>query len=140
MFTGEYAHNVDPKNRIFVPAKFRDELGESFIVARDLRGARLKVFSLEGWQEYIAPILSQERKISEKAMRYLHRNASQVSPDAQGRILLSRELLDYAQISKEAVVVGCSTYLEIWSLENWKSEIEDEDSDEIRFELEKFGL
>ena len=140
MFTGEYEHNVDAKNRIFVPARFRDELGETFMVARDLRGARLKMFSLEGWQNYIAPIMEQERKISEKALRYLHRNAMQVSPDSQGRILLSRELLDYAEISKSAVIVGCSSYAEIWSAENWRAELDSEDNDEISRELERFGL
>ena len=140
MFTGEYAHSVDAKNRIFVPARFREELGESFIVARDIRGERLKVFSLEGWQEYIAPIMSQERKLSEKAIRYLHRNALQVSPDAQGRILLTKDLLTYARIVKEAVIVGCSTYIEIWSAESYQSEIESEDAEEIRAELEMFGL
>ena len=140
MFTGEYEHNVDAKNRIFVPARFRDELGETFMVARDLRGARLKMFSLEGWQNYIAPIMEQERKISEKAVRYLHRNAMQVSPDSQGRILLSRELLDYAQISKSAVIVGCSSYAEIWSAENWRAELDSEDNAEISRELERFGL
>ena len=140
MFTGEYAHSVDAKNRIFVPARFREELGESFIVARDIRGERLKVFSLEGWQEYIAPIMSQERKLSEKAIRYLHRNALQVSPDAQGRILLTKDLLSYAGIVKDAVIVGCSSYVEIWSAENYAREVESEDADEIRRELEMFGL
>lgn len=140
MFTGEYEHNVDAKNRIFVPARFRDELGETFMVARDLRGARLKLFSLAGWQQYIAPIMEQERKISEKALRYLHRNALQVSPDSQGRILLSRELLDYAEIEKSAVIVGCSNYVEIWSKENYDRELEGEDSEAISRELEKFGL
>lgn len=140
MFTGEYEHNVDAKNRIFVPAKFREELGESFIVARDLRGPRLKMFSLDGWQAYIAPILEQERKISEKALRYLHRNATQVSPDSQGRILLTKELLDYAEIERSAVVVGCSSYIEIWSEHLWRSELEGEDSEEICAELERFGL
>lgn len=140
MFTGEFEHSVDSKNRIFVPAKFREELGESFMVSRDLRGARLKIFSLEGWQDYIAPILEQERKISEKAMRYLHRNAVQVSPDSQGRILLTRELLAYAEIEKSAVIVGCSTYAEIWSIENWKAELESESTEDIRLELERFGL
>ena len=140
MFTGEYEHNVDSKNRIFVPAKFREELGESFIVSRDLRGKRLKIFSLARWQEYIAPILQQERRISEKAMRYLHRNAVQVSPDSQGRILLTRDLLAFAEIDKSAVIVGCSTYAEIWSVENWQAELESENADDIRLELERFGL
>ena len=140
MFTGEFEHSVDTKNRIFVPAKFREELGETFVVARDIRGQRLKIFSLEGWQEYIAPIMAQERRLSEKAIRYLHRNASQVSPDAQGRIILSKELLEYAGITKEAVIVGCSNYAEIWSAENYRAEIGDEDVDAIRSELEKLGL
>ncbi len=140
MFTGEYEHNVDPKNRIFVPAKFREELGETFIVSRDIRGARLKIFSLEAWQDYIKPILLQERKLSEKTMRYLHRNAVQVSPDAQGRILLSKELLAYAEIEKAAVIVGCASYAEIWSAENWQRELEGEDCEDICLELERLGL
>lgn len=140
MFTGEYEHSVDSKNRIFVPAKFREELGDTFIVSRDLRGTRLKIFSLKGWEDYIAPILDQERRVSEKAMRYLHRNAVQVSPDSQGRIILTRELLAFAEIEKNAVIVGCSTYAEIWSSENWKAELEDESAEDIRLELERFGL
>ncbi len=140
MFTGEYEHSVDSKNRIFVPARFRDELGESFIVSRDMRGARLKIFSLTAWEEYIAPIAEQERRISEKALRYLHRNAVQVSPDAQGRIILTRELLAYAEIEKNAVIVGCSGYAEIWSAENWQRELEAENAEDIRAELERFGL
>ena len=84
--------------------------------------------------------MEQERRISEKALRYLHRNALQVSPDSQGRILLSRELLDYAEIEKSAVIVGCSNYVEIWSKENYDRELEGEDSEAISRELEKFGL
>ena len=140
MFTGEFEHNVDSKNRIFVPAKFREELGETFMVVRDIRRPILKMYSLEDWQEYLAPIRAQERKISEKALRYLHRNAAQVSPDSQGRIVLSASLLAYAEIEKEAVVVGCSDYCEIWSADNYKAEIDGEDADEIRYELERLGL
>ena len=140
MFTGEFNHTVDAKNRIFVPAKFREELGESFMVVRDIRGPILKVYSLEGWQEYLAPIRAQERRLAERALRYLHRNASQVTPDSQGRILLSASLLEYAQIDKDAVFVGCSDYCEIWSNDNYRAEIEGEDPDYIRQELEKLGL
>ena len=140
MFTGEYEHNVDSKNRIFVPAKFREELGETFIDSRDLRGNMLRMFSLGEWESYIAPILGQDRRISEKAMRYLHRNAIQVSPDSQGRIILTRELLEFAGIEKSAVIVGCSTYAEIWSVDNWQAELESESAEDIRLELERFGL
>ena len=140
MFTGEFGHSVDSKNRIFVPAKFREELGESFMIVRDIRGPILKVYSLEGWNEYLAPIRAQERRLAEKALRYLHRNAAQVSPDSQGRIVLSASLLEYAEIKKEAMVVGCSDYCEIWSLANYRAEIENEDAEAIRGELERLGL
>ena len=140
MFTGEFEHSIDSKKRIFVPAKFREELGETFMVVRDIRGPILKMYSLEAWQEYLAPIKAQERKLAEKALRYLHRNAAQVSPDTQGRIVLTSSLLAYAEIEKEAMVVGCSDYCEIWSLENYRSEIDGEDAEEIRKELERLGL
>ena len=140
MFTGEFEHSIDSKKRIFVPAKFREELGETFMVVRDIRGPILKMYSLEAWQEYLAPIKAQERKLAEKALRYLHRNAAQVSPDTQGRIVLTSSLLAYAEIEKEAMVVGCSDYCEIWSLENYRAEIENEDAEEIRDELERLGL
>ena len=140
MFTGEFEHSVDSKNRIFVPAKFREELGESFMVVRDIRGPILKLYSLEEWEKYLAPIRAQERRIAEKALRYLHRNAAQVSPDSQGRVLLSSSLLAYSEIKKEAVIVGCSDYCELWSAANYRAEIEGEDADEIRAELERLGL
>ena len=140
MFTGEYEHSVDSKNRIFVPAKFREELGESFMVTRSLRDKVLKVYSIEAWKDYIDPIKAQARQLSERAIRYLHRNSAQVTPDAQGRILLPTALLSFAEIEKEAVFVGCSNYCEIWSLNNYRAVIEEEDVDEIRAELERLGL
>lgn len=140
MLTGEFRHNLDSKNRLFIPAKMREELGDSFIIARDMRGKRLKLYSIAGWEEYIAPIKAQERKIAEKALRYLHRNAQQVSPDSQGRVLIGEGLISYAEIEKEAVIVGCSEYAEIWSASLYDEEMAHEDISEICESLEKFGL
>ena len=140
MFTGEYEHIVDSKNRIFVPVKFREELGETFIVARDIRKSILKVCSLVEWESYLAPIKAQERRIAEEALRYLHRNAAQVSPDSQGRILIPTSLLGYAEIEREAIFVGCSDYCEIWSAEKYKAEVSAEDPEDIRAKLERLGL
>lgn len=140
MLTGEFRHNLDSKNRLFIPAKMREELGDSFIIARDMRGKRLKLYSIAGWEEYIAPIKAQERKIAEKALRYLHRNAQQVSPDSQGRVLIGEGLISYAEIEKEAVIVGCSEYAEIWSASLYDEEMAHEDIAEICESLEKFGL
>ena len=85
MFSGEFKHTLDTKNRLFIPAKHREELGESFMVAKSIRENCLKVYSMAEWEEYISPILKMERKASEAILRALHRDAAQVSADAQGR-------------------------------------------------------
>jgi MraZ protein len=146
MFTGEFEHSVDSKNRIFVPAKFREELGESFMVVRDIRGPILKLYSLEEWEKYLAPIRAQERRIAEKALRYLHRNAAQVSPDSLVRVLLTKGLLDFAKIeadeagNRNVVIVGCGDFGEIWSEELYNKHVSEMDIDEIRRSLEESGL
>ena len=118
----------------------REELGEELIVSRSIRGQMLKVFSVEGWNAYIAPIKQQERRVAEPALRYLHRNAVKLTPDSQGRILLPQALLDFAQIDKNAVVVGNCDCVEIWSEVLYQEEIEAEDRDGLRAQLELFGL
>ena len=140
MFTGEYEHSVDAKNRIFVPARFREELGETFMVVRSIRGQVLKVYSLDVWREYINPIKAQERRLSEKALRYLHRNAAQVTPDSQGRIVLPPALVQYAGIVKGAVIVGCGSYSEIWAEEAYETMVEEENLESMRAVLESYGL
>ena len=140
MLTGEYRHSVDSKNRLFIPAKHREELGPSFMIVRDVRGPRLKIFSMAEWEAYIAPIKQQERKIAEQALRFLHRDAVFVEPDAQGRVVLTPSLLAYAGITKEAVVVGCSDYAEIWAAEAYELETAAEDAEALRNQLESLGL
>ena len=140
MFTGEYEHSIDSKNRIFVPSKFREELGESFMVARSIRDNCLKVYSMAEWDNYIAPILKMDRKDSEVILRTLHRNAAQVTPDSQGRIVLPVSLVEHAKIVKGAVVVGCGTYAEIWSEEEYSKTVDEENFADIRAALESFGL
>ena len=69
MLSGEFKHTLDPKKRLFIPAKHREELGESFMVARSIRDNCLKVYSMAEWDNYIAPILKMDRKDSEVIRR-----------------------------------------------------------------------
>ena len=140
VLSGEYRHTLDPKNRLFIPAKHREELGDSFMVVRSIRESCLQIYSLEEWDKYIEPIKKMERRDSEKILRVLHRNAAQVSPDAQGRIVLPISLIQHAEIVKGAVVVGCGSYGEIWSEENYDKAMEAEDLDDVKNVLESFGL
>jgi MraZ protein len=140
MFTGEFNHSLDSKNRIFIPSKHREELGETFMVVRSIRENCIKVYSMAEWDNFLRPIMELPRKTSEQTLRFLHRNATQVTPDSQGRILLSQGLVDHAQIKKNAVIVGCGSYAEIWSEANYMSSVESEDIESIRLALEEAGL
>lgn len=140
MLTGEYRHTVDAKNRLFIPAKHRELLGDELIVSRSIRGQMLKVFSLKGWEAYIAPIKEKERRVAEPALRYLHRNAAWVTPDSQGRILIPQALLKFAEIEKNAVVVGNCDWVEIWSESLYEIEMAKEDPQDLLAKLELFGL
>ena len=140
MLSGEFKHIIDPKKRLFIPAKHREELGESFMVSRSIRDNCLKVYSMAEWENFIAPILKMDRKNSEVILRTLHRNAAQVTPDSQGRIVLPVSLIEHAKITKGAVVVGCGTYAEIWAEEEYDMAVAEEDLESIKATLESFGL
>lgn len=140
MLTGEYRHAIDPKKRLFIPAKHREVLGTSFIIVRDIRESCLKVYSEENWQAFIAPIKQMKRADSEKILRFLYRDAVTAEPDSQGRVVLNATLITHAKILKDAVVVGCGDYAEIWSAEEYDRIVTDEDADELREALEAMGL
>lgn len=140
MLGGEYRHGMDPKNRVFIPSKLRDELGQTFVLAKDLREKCLKIYSQEEWDRYIAPIKNQERRLAERVLRFLNSSMTQVTPDSQGRILIPKDLVQYAEIERDVVVVGCYDYAEIWAEESYNKLKETENVEEMIRELESFGL
>ena len=114
---GKYVHTVDPKGRLFVPSKLRDELGESFYVTLGLDHC-LSVYTEAGWQaiveKYNALPLSQARK-----MRILFANAAKCEPDKQGRFLIPQTLRDYAGLRQEVTFIGLAGHAEIWDSETY---------------------
>lgn len=131
MLTGEYRHAIDPKKRLFIPAKHREVLGASFIIVRDLYDPCLKVYSMEEWQAYVAPIEALDPDDAAPILRYLHRDAVRGDVDAQGRVTLNNTLIERAKIEKDAVIVGCGRYAEIWAAEEYDKKMQDENPDEI---------
>ena len=120
---GKYKHTVDPKGRLFVPSKLRDELGEAFYVTLGLDHC-LSVYSDESWAAFMAKL--KELSYNEvKKLRALFAYAADCEPDSQGRILIPAKLREYAGLTKEVVVVGSFDRAEIWSAERWAA-IEDE--------------
>ena len=122
--TGQYQHNIDAKGRLFIPAKLREELGGTFYVtvSTDAKHtAFLAAYSADAWARLTEKFESLP-SIQTRQMVAIFANAAKCEPDAQGRILLPRELRDYAGLDKEAVVIGVSNRAEIWSAEKWAKE------------------
>jgi MraZ protein len=120
MFIGEYNHSLDPKNRLIIPAKFREQLGESFVMTKGLDNC-LFGYSSEEWGvvEQKLKALPMTNKDARAFVRFFFAGASECEIDKQGRILIPANLKEYAGIDKDVVIIGVSTRIEIWSFEKW---------------------
>ena len=120
MFIGEYHHSIDDKGRLIIPSKFREELGNNFIITRGIENC-LFVYSLDSWNEIVRKIesLPFTKKDARTFARFFLSGASEAEFDKQGRINITSPLISYANITKECVVIGTGDRLEIWSEESW---------------------
>ena len=130
VFLGQYAHTVDTKGRTFIPAKYRDELGDAFVVTRGTAKC-LTVYPMAEWEAYTAKIAGLPQAQAAKIRRFVFSNASDISPDSQGRIMLTAGLRAYAGIEKNVVIIGLGSYIEIWAEDAWNAENEDMSADEV---------
>lgn len=122
MFMGEYRHALDDKGRLFIPARFREELGTPSVVAKGLDGC-LFLFPQSSWQRLQAQLahLPLTRSDARAFMRFLLAGAAEVEPDRQGRIGVPPPLREHAALEREAVVVGVGDRVEVWSQGRWAS-------------------
>lgn len=120
MLIGEYRHTLDTKSRVIIPAKFRDELQDNFIITKGLDNC-LFIYPQDEW-------LKIENKIKELPMtnrdvrsfvRTFYSGAVDESLDKQGRVVIPQSLREHAGIDRDVVIIGVSTRVEIWSTENW---------------------
>lgn len=125
MFYGEYEHALDNKDRVIIPAKFREifkeHYAERFYLTRGLDRC-LFVFTEETWkaQEKKFRDLPFTKNESRKFNRLYFSGACDVVCDKQGRILIPAYLKSYAEIKQDVVIIGVSDRIEIWSKEKWK--------------------
>lgn len=129
MLMGEYHHNLDEKKRLIIPSKFREEIGEKFVVTRGLDGC-LFLYSLNEWEKIITKLktLPFTKKDARSFTRFLMSAASICEFDKQGRINLVNSLIEYAKIQKECVIIGVNDRLEIWSEERFNELMLDSES------------
>jgi MraZ protein len=122
MFMGEHQHSIDDKGRITMPAKFREGLGERFLVTKGLDGC-LFVFPRSEWLNFEEKLKSMpiSRPQAREFVRFFYAGAAECEIDKQGRILLPASLKNHARLEKDAIVVGVMNRVEIWSLAMWNS-------------------
>ena len=143
MFIGEYQHTIDNKGRISVPAKFREELGERFIVTKGLDNC-LFIYSMDEWKilEDKLKTLPLTNKDARAFVRFFFAGASECDLDNQGRIRIPNNLREHAGLEKETVMIGVATRIEIWSLDHWEKYNDDANLgyDEIASRMAELGI
>ncbi len=116
---GEHRCALDEKGRLSFPARFREEMGDSFVVTRWLDDC-LVAFPSDEWQR-ISSLLAEKSVVkSRDVQRFLYAGASEAAPDKQGRILVPAPLREHASLSKDVVVIGVGRHAEIWDAEAWR--------------------
>ncbi|AZT91002.1 division/cell wall cluster transcriptional repressor MraZ [Caldicellulosiruptor changbaiensis] len=143
MLIGEYKHVVDNKGRVTLPSKFREELGERFILTKGLDNC-LFGYSLKEWAvlEEKLKKLPLTSKDARAFLRFFFAGACECEVDKQGRILIPQNLREYANLQKEVFIIGVMTRIEIWSEENWQREMADESLsvEKIAQKMEELGI
>ena len=128
MLIGIYRHSLDAKKRMRIPSKFKSEIGSDFVIAKGA-SKNLLVFSKDEFKIIYdklkaIPVFDEE---AQKPARKFLASAFNLEEDAQGRVILPKELCAFAEITKEIVFVGLGNRVEIWSEDNWSAFDEDKD-------------
>ncbi|HSR05013.1 MAG TPA: division/cell wall cluster transcriptional repressor MraZ [Proteiniclasticum sp.] len=142
MLIGEFSHGMDKKNRIIIPSKLRDGLGETFIMTKGLDSC-LYIYPKDEWQTFEQKLksLPLTDKNVRSFVRFFFSGANEMEPDKMGRVLIPQSLLSYAGIEGEVVSVGMMDRVEVWSKEKWEAYNESEmDMDAIAEKMNELGI
>ena len=143
MLTGEFNHSIDAKGRLIIPSKFRDILGEDFVITKGLDGC-LFLYPNNEWKIFENKLkgLPLANKNVRMFQRHFLGSATDGGLDKQGRVLLSSALRTYADLEKDVVLVGMLERVEIWDKAKWDAnniEIE-ENMDDIENQMSELGI
>ena len=127
MLLGEFEHTIDDKNRLTLPAKFRQALSGGLIITRGMEGC-LSCYPAADWQRLVESRLARLDPLSKEGRqmhRYFYSGASEAEPDKQGRVMLPASLARNAGLGREVVVAGVGDHLEIWDRVAWRNHVKE---------------
>ena len=138
-FVGSHAHSLDAKKRVFIPAKFREDLGTEFYITRKF-DAYLSIYTAEDWEIYVDKISKLPESDAEEFQDFILGAAQKCVPDASGRIILDEKLLKHAKIEKNIVFVGAGKQIRVWAEEVWNEREQNRDYEKMREIMRQHGL
>lgn len=141
MFMGEYSHTIDAKGRLIIPSKYREELGDQFVLTRGLDGC-LSIYPMKEWHQLEEKLkaLPLNDKNARTFTRFFVSGATLCELDKQGRILVPQTLREFAGLNKDVVVCGTNDRIEIWSKEKWTENSDYDNMDAIAEGMASMGL
>ena len=141
MFMGEYSHSIDAKGRLIIPSRFRDALGEEFVLTKGLDGC-LSIYPQSEWEAFEQKLraLPLTNKNARAFTRFFVASATPCELDKQGRILVPATLREYADLEKDVVLTGNINRIEIWSKRKWSENSNYDDMDAIAEGLQEMGI
>ena len=141
MFMSQYYHTVDAKGRLIVPAKYREQLGDEFVITKGLDGC-LFVYGNADWEilEKKLTSLPVTNANARKFSRFFLAGACACEVDRQGRILIPSVLREFAHLEKDVVLVGVGSRIEIWNKAVWNEKNVYDDMEEIAENMEGLGI
>ena len=141
MFKGDFSHSIDSKGRLIIPVKFRDQLGDAFVITKGLDNC-LFIYPTEEWNAFEEKLktLPLTNPNARKFKRFFLAGADDVELDRQGRILINAKLRKAAGLGKDVVLVGVGEHIEIWDEEKWEDYSAYDDMEEVAANMEDLGI
>jgi mraZ protein len=139
MLIGKSDHNIDEKGRLFIPSKYREDLGDKFVITKGL-DCCLNLYSLSEWKLFEEKILALPRSKSKGLQQYFFNSAESIKIDSQGRFVIPADLKKFADLKKSVKITGSSNHLEIWDIESWEEENNKWGPENISALMEELGI
>ncbi|MBR6307053.1 MAG: division/cell wall cluster transcriptional repressor MraZ [Lachnospiraceae bacterium] len=141
MFKGEFYHTIDEKGRLIVPVKFREGLGNEFVITRGLDGC-LFGYNNSEWQVFEEKLraLPLTNKDARQFQRFMLAGAASVEIDKQGRILIPQVLRTFAGLDKDVVLIGVAGRIEIWDKDKYEDNSAVDDMELIAEKMSALGI
>lgn len=138
-FVGTYRHTLDAKKRVFIPSKFREELGDEFYITRK-SPTFLSIYTAEDWDELVDKISQLPESEAGPVQDYVLGPAQKCIPDTSGRIILGEDLVKLVKIEKNVAFVGSGRQIRLFAEEVWDERERNRDYEKLREIMRQYGL